>query len=130
MIQTKNNYEKEVFNGDIGIVHGVSESGMVVAMDTDRLVDYSSDDMEDLQLAYVTTVHKSQGSEYPVVIVLLATEQFMLLNRHLLYTAVTRARKRLILIGSAKAMAIAVKNADPGARRTQLIRYLLSDSQS
>jgi exodeoxyribonuclease V alpha subunit len=121
---------KEVFNGDVGIIQKVSEQGIMVEMDDGRHIHYLDDEMSDIQLAYATTIHKSQGSEYPVVVVIVATEQFMLLNRYLLYTAVTRARKRLILIASAKAVAIAVKNDDPGLRRTQLALALSEVSVS
>lgn len=124
VIQLRNNYDKEVFNGDLGIVVSISDEGVVVKMDTGKCVDYSIDELQELQLAYATTIHKSQGSEYPVVIIMMATEQYMLLNRHLIYTAVTRARKRLILIASPKAVALAVKNEDPGLRRTQLLSWL------
>lgn len=124
VIQLKNNYDKEVFNGDLGIVIDVSDDMVHVLMDNHKRVEYCISDMNELQLAYATTIHKSQGSEYPVVIVLMATEQFMLLNRHLIYTAVTRARKRLILIASPKAVALAIKNEDPGLRRTQLLESL------
>ena len=124
IIQLRNNYDKEVFNGDVGIIQKVTEQGIIVEMDDGRHVHYLDDETSDIQLAYATTIHKSQGSEYPVVVVMIATEQFMLLNRYLLYTAVTRARKRLILIASPKAVAIAVKNDDPGLRRTQLTEAL------
>lgn len=128
VIQLKNNYDKEVFNGDLGIVVSVSDMGVSVRMDGDKIVEYGNDELSEIQLAYATTIHKSQGSEYPVVIIMMATEQYMLLNRHLIYTAVTRARKRLILIASPKAVALAIKNEDPGRRRTQLSKWLSSMS--
>ena len=130
IIQLRNNYDKEVFNGDVGIIQALNDEGIAVCMDDGRVVHYLADEMNDVTLAYATTIHKSQGSEYPVVVVLLATEQFMLLNRHLLYTAVTRARKRLILIASPKAVAIAIKNEDPTLRRTQLITSLRAVSSA
>jgi exodeoxyribonuclease V alpha subunit len=130
VIQLRNNYDKEVYNGDVGIIETVSDEGIKVMMDDGRLVHYLDDETNDIQLAYATTIHKSQGSEYPVVIVMIATEQFVLLNRHLLYTAVTRARKKLILIAIPKAVALGIKNDDPGLRMTQLTQALSDVSMS
>lgn len=112
VMQTSNNYDKNVFNGDMGRIAEIDNSRklFVVVFDGDRLVDYSFDDADQLTLAYAVTIHKSQGSEFPVVILPLLTQHYMMLQRNLLYTGMTRARKLLILIGSRKAVEMAVKN--------------------
>ncbi|MCL6581750.1 MAG: ATP-dependent RecD-like DNA helicase, partial [Firmicutes bacterium] len=110
VMQTRNNYLKEVFNGDIGVIRAVDqESGQVaVAFPGEtgpRVVVYERDELEELVLAYATTVHKSQGSEYPVVVMPVVTQHYVMLQRHLLYTAVTRAKKIVVLVGTKKALA-------------------------
>jgi hypothetical protein len=114
-MQIRNNYTKEVYNGDIGVVRAVDqEEGQVaVAYPGEmgpKVVVYEREELDELVLAYATTVHKSQGSEYPVVVMPVSTQHYMMLQRHLLYTAVTRARKLVILVGTKKALAIAVRN--------------------
>lgn len=111
VMQTRNNYEKEVFNGDIGRISGIdSEEQKLLVMFEDRLVDYEWSDLDQLVLAYAISIHKSQGNEYPAIVVPLLTQHYIMLQRNLLYTAITRAKKLVLLIGSKKAIAMAVKN--------------------
>jgi exodeoxyribonuclease V alpha subunit len=115
VMQIKNNYDLEVFNGDIGRLTYIDrEEGQVIIAYPDvrgyREVIYNMQDMEEVVLAYATSVHKSQGSEYKVVILPVITQHYIMLQRNLLYTAVTRAREMVILIGTKKALAMAVKN--------------------
>jgi exodeoxyribonuclease V alpha subunit len=121
VMQIRNNYDKEVFNGDIGRVCGLDleEQEMRVNFDG-REVMYDFSDLEELILAYAISVHKAQGSEYPAIIMPVVTQHYMLLQRNLLYTAVTRARKLVVLIGTRKALAIAVKNDKVQKRYTRL----------
>jgi exodeoxyribonuclease V alpha subunit len=111
VIQTENNYDKEVFNGDIGQVRRVdhAEREMTVTFDG-RDVRYDFSELDELALAYAITVHKSQGSEFPVVVMPLATSHFLLLQRNLVYTAITRGRRLVVLIGQQKALAMAARN--------------------
>ena len=115
VMQIRNNYTKEVYNGDIGVIRAVdAEGGQVAVAFPDaagpRIVAYERDEVDELVLAYATTVHKSQGSEYPVVVMPVSTQHYLMLQRHLLYTAVTRAKKLVVLVGTKKALAIAVRN--------------------
>ena len=111
VMQLKNNYEKEVYNGDVGRILGIDPEEQEVKVNFEgRIVSYEFHELDELSLAYAVTVHKSQGSEYPAVILLLHTSHYIMLQRNLLYTAITRARKLLILIGTKKALAVAVKN--------------------
>ncbi len=111
VMQTRNNYDKEVYNGDIGRIFAFDfeEQTMIVRMEG-RRVTYDWSECDELVHAYAISVHKSQGSEYPVVVVPVLTQHFMMLQRNLLYTAITRARRMVVLVGTRKAIAIAVKN--------------------
>ncbi|HYA42914.1 MAG TPA: ATP-dependent RecD-like DNA helicase [Syntrophobacteraceae bacterium] len=111
VMQIRNNYDKDVFNGDIGRIRwiGLEEGEIQVEFDG-RKVKYGFSELEELIHAYAISIHKSQGSEYPAVVFPLLTQHFMMLQRNLLYTAVTRARKLVVIVGSKKALAIAVKN--------------------
>jgi exodeoxyribonuclease V alpha subunit len=121
VIQTVNDYDKDVFNGDIGRVVRIDATDQTVLVDFDgRRVPYEFGDLDELSLAYATTVHKSQGSEYPAVVIPIATSHYVLLERNLLYTAVTRGRKLVVLIGQRRALAMAVKRAGSGKRLTNL----------
>jgi exodeoxyribonuclease V alpha subunit len=121
VIQTLNNYDKEVFNGDIGRVAEIDEEEGVVRIDFDgRVVEYEPGELDEISLAYATSVHKSQGSEYPAVVIPLAMQHYMLLERNLLYTAVTRGRKLVVVIGQRKALAMAVKRIGSMKRLTNL----------
>ncbi len=121
VMQLRNNYDKDVYNGDIGFVKSVSCAEKKIAVDFDgRPVVYDQGELDEITLAYATTVHKSQGSEYPAVIVVLHSQHYVMLQRNLLYTAITRGRKLVILIGVPYAVDQAIKNNDVGERRTSL----------
>jgi exodeoxyribonuclease V alpha subunit len=121
VMQIKNNYDKDVFNGDLGRIEAIDpvEQTLSVTMD-DRAVIYDFTDLDELLPAYCISIHKSQGSEYPAVIVPVLTQHYVMLQRNLLYTAITRARKLVVLIGSKKALSIAVRNNNTAARHTRL----------
>jgi exodeoxyribonuclease V alpha subunit len=129
VIQIRNNYDKGaagVFNGTIGTVTALStsERQLTVRTDEDEDIDYDFDELDELQHAYAITVHRSQGSEYPAVVIPLTMSAYTLLQRNLLYTAVTRARRLVVLAGSRKALAIAVRTAGTGRRHTALTHRL------
>ena len=111
VIQMRNNYDKDVYNGDIGRVHAldIANQTLTVAMDA-RFVQYDWAEADELTHAYCISVHRAQGSEYPCVVVPLVTQHYMMLQRNLLYTAITRARRLVVLVGSRRAVAIAVRN--------------------
>jgi exodeoxyribonuclease V alpha subunit len=120
-MQLRNNYDKEVWNGDVGRVERVDpEGGELLARFDDREIAYDGDEMDELALAYAATVHKSQGSEYPAVVVPVHTQHYVMLQRNLLYTAVTRGKRLVVLVGTRKALGIAVRNGDVAARATRL----------
>ena len=121
VMQIRNNYEKAVFNGDIGFISAVNieDNELTVNFD-DRKVVYDVSELDELVLAYATTIHKSQGSEFPYVVMPLMMSHYVMLQRNLLYTGVTRAKKGLILVGEKKAVFIAVKNNKIEARNTRL----------
>lgn len=127
VIQTRNDYDKEVFNGDMGLVAAAHEAGLLVAY-PERDVGYRLDELADLQPAFAITVHRAQGSEYPAVVIPLATQHYMLLQRNLLYTAVTRARRLLVLVGSRRALRMALDNAEPSLRHSGLAARLAGDA--
>ncbi len=121
VIQTVNNYDKDVFNGDIGRIARIDEEEGLVFIDYDgRRVEYETGELDEVSLAYATTVHKSQGSEYPAVVIPLAVQHYMLLERNLLYTAVTRGKELVVIIGQMKALAMAVKRVGSVKRLTNL----------
>jgi exodeoxyribonuclease V alpha subunit len=126
VMQIRNNYDKDVFNGDLGHIKRLDlvEQELIVEIDG-REVHYEFNDLDELMPAYAISVHKSQGNEYPAVIVPLLTQHFVLLQRNLLYTAITRGKKLVILVGSKKALAIAVRN-DKTAARFSRLRELLT----
>jgi exodeoxyribonuclease V alpha subunit len=121
VMQMRNNYDKDVYNGDIGRVATIDRELHEVKVDFDgRIVAYDHSDLDELTLAYAISVHKSQGSEYPVVIMPVLTQHYMLLQRNLVYTGMTRGKKLVILIGTKKALAIAIKNNKPQKRYSML----------
>jgi exodeoxyribonuclease V alpha subunit len=127
VMQIRNNYDKEVFNGDIGRIASINREDHEVKVDFDnKTVPYDFADLDEIVLAYAISVHKSQGSEYPVVIMPVLTQHYMLLQRNLLYTAVTRGKKLVILIGTKKALGIAIRNNKPQQRYTNLRKRLVS----
>jgi exodeoxyribonuclease V alpha subunit len=126
VLQLRNNYDKGVYNGDLGRITAIDPADQVVAvwMD-DREIAYDFSDLDELTLAYAMTIHKSQGSEYPAVIVPVHTTHYPMLQRNLLYTAITRAKQLLVLVGMRKALAIATKN-DATRRRYSRLRERLT----
>jgi exodeoxyribonuclease V alpha subunit len=121
VMQIKNNYEKDTFNGDIGRIVDIDleEQKLMVKLE-DRVIDYDWSDLDELVLAYAISIHKSQGSEYPAVVIPLLTQHYIMLQRNLLYTAITRARRLVVLVGSKRAIAIAIKNNKVQLRYTKL----------
>jgi exodeoxyribonuclease V alpha subunit len=125
VIQTENNYDKDVFNGDIGIVEKVDavEQEVTIRFD-DRPLKYDFGELDELSLAYAISIHKSQGSEFPAVVIPLAMQHFMLLQRNLIYTGITRGKRLLVLVGQKKALGIAVRNDKTQRRYSGLLASL------
>jgi exodeoxyribonuclease V alpha subunit len=128
--QLRNNYDKGaagVFNGTVGVVAAMSpeEHTLTVRTDEDESVDYGFDELDELAHAYAVTIHRSQGSEYPAVVIPLTTSSWMMLQRNLLYTGVTRAKRLVVLVGSRRALATAVRTKGAGRRHTALAHRLL-----
>ena len=129
VMQIRNDYDKEVFNGDIGVINHVDMEERELTVNFDgREVVYDVSELEELTLAYATTIHKSQGSEYPIVVMPFTMSHYVMLQRNLLYTGVTRAKKILVLIGEKKAVWYAVKNETTADRNTKLAERLREDS--
>ncbi len=127
VIQTQNNYQREVFNGDIGLVSSVDQIDQVLSVVFDgREVNYDFAELDELQLAYCTSIHKSQGSEYPAVVIPVHTQHFVMLQRNLLYTGLTRGRKLVVLVGSKKALWLSVNKTDQRHRWSLLAARLKS----
>lgn len=131
VIQTENNYEKDIFNGDIGRVVTIDPEEREVRIRFDaREVTYDFGELDEISLAYAITIHKSQGSEFPCVVVPLAMQQYLLLQRNLVYTAITRGRRLVVVIGQPRAFALAIRNCDTARRfsglRSRLSRLALS----
>jgi exodeoxyribonuclease V alpha subunit len=125
VMHLRNNYQKDVYNGDIGIIRDCSRNSREITVDYyGHNVKYDHTELEEISIAYAISVHKSQGSEYPAVIVPLVTQHYVLLQRNLLYTAMTRGQKLVILIGSQKALNIALNNDKPQQRLTRLSERL------
>jgi exodeoxyribonuclease V alpha subunit len=117
----KNNYQKDIFNGDIGIICSIDTNKKKLCVNFDgRIVEYDHAETDELTLAYAISVHKSQGSEYPAVILPMTTQHYMLLQRNLLYTAITRGIKLVIIAGTQKALNIALDNDKPQRRLSGL----------
>ena len=129
VIHRRNNYDLGVFNGDIGIIQKIDSEELtcVVSFYPDqRLIEYKRDDITELDLSYAITIHKSQGSEFGAVIIPTLTQHFKMLFRNLIYTGLTRAKKLAVLVGTRKALAMAVKNQDTSQRQTYLKELLQS----
>ena len=125
VLQTVNNYDKEVFNGDIGRIRKINENDQELTVDFDgQTVAYDFEELDELSLAYALTIHKSQGSEYPAVVMPLHTQHYLLLQRNLLYTGITRGKQLVVLVGSKKALSLAVGRQDTARRCTALARRL------
>lgn len=121
VIQTENNYQRDVFNGDLGVIDSINRIEQELSVSFEgRSVAYDFGDLDELALAYVLTVHKSQGSEYPCVVIPLHTQHFLMLQRNLLYTAVTRGKRLVVLVGTQKALGLAVRRQDTRQRCTAL----------
>jgi exodeoxyribonuclease V alpha subunit len=121
VMQTQNNYDKDVYNGDIGFVNSIDVVEQTLVLDFDgRIATYDWSDADQLTLAYVVSIHKAQGSEFPVVVMPVVTQHYTMLQRNLLYTAITRARKLCVLAGSPRAISIAVRNNKVAHRFTAL----------
>lgn len=125
VIQTVNNYDRDVFNGDLGIIAHINriEQELVVHFEG-RPVKYDFGDLDELSLAYVLSIHKSQGSEFPCVVIPLHTQHYLMLRRNLLYTAITRGKQLAVLVGTRKALSLAIHRVDTGQRCTALRRRL------
>jgi exodeoxyribonuclease V alpha subunit len=125
VMQVRNDYDKEVWNGDCGVIERIDTEAetMVIRFD-DREVEYGLDELDTVSLAYAATVHKSQGSEYAAVVIPVHTQHFVMLQRNLLYTAVTRGKRLVVLVGSRKALSLAVRNADVAGRCSGLAARL------
>jgi exodeoxyribonuclease V alpha subunit len=118
VIQTHNNYDKEVFNGDIGHITAIDADPVKIHVryDVERLVEYEPGELDELQPAYALTIHKSQGSEFPCVIIPVSTQHYVLLERSLIYTAITRAKKLCVLVGDERALSLAVSKQESRKR--------------
>jgi exodeoxyribonuclease V alpha subunit len=125
VMQVENDYDKDVYNGDLGVVSAIDmEEGELVADFDGRKVSYGFGDLDELVLAYATTIHKSQGSEYPAVVIPLTTQHYPMLQRNLVYTGVTRGKRLVVLVGQRKALAIAIKGARTRRRWSKLREWL------
>lgn len=121
VMQIRNNYDKNVFNGDLGYIQAVDMEERTLMVDFDgTLVEYEVSELDELTLAYATTIHKSQGSEYPIVVIPVLMNHYVMLQRNLIYTGITRAKKICVLIGSTKALAYAIHNMTVLRRNTKL----------
>ena len=130
VMQLRNNYDKHVFNGDIGVIEDVNlEDKILMVKFDERILEYESSELDELVLAYAISIHKSQGSEYGAAIIPIFMQHFMLLQRNLIYTAITRAKRLCIFIGQPKAIAMAIKNNKGIKRKTFLQEFLTTDLQ-
>jgi exodeoxyribonuclease V alpha subunit len=126
VMHLKNNYQKDVYNGDIGTVCQIDKKSGQLSVDYyGRTVEYDASDLDEITVAYAISVHKSQGSEYPAVIIPLLTQHYIMLQRNLLYTAMTRGKKLVILIGTQKALSVALNNDKPQQRLSRLAERLM-----
>ena len=126
VMQIENNYDRDVFNGDIGFVTAIDLTEEELAVEVDgRLVSYPFGELDELVLCYATTIHKSQGSEYPVVVIPLSTQHYMMLKRNLIYTGITRGKTLVVLVGQKRALAIAVKGKQVERRWSKLKERLV-----
>lgn len=130
VMQLRNNYDKEVFNGDLGYVSQVNMEDRTLQVDFDgKLVEYEVSELDELTLAYATTIHKSQGSEYPIVVMPVLMTHYVMLQRNLIYTGITRAKKICILLGTKKALSYAIRNMSVLKRNTKLKERLNPSSE-
>jgi exodeoxyribonuclease V alpha subunit len=130
VMQLRNNYDKEVFNGDLGYVSQVNMEDRTLQVDFDgKLVEYEVSELDELTLAYATTIHKSQGSEYPIVVMPVLMTHYVMLQRNLIYTGITRAKKICVLLGTKKALSFAIRNMSVLKRNTKLKERLNPTSE-
>lgn len=121
VIQNENNYDRDVFNGDLGIVEKINRIDQVMTVNFEgRSVPYDFGDLDELALAYVLSIHKSQGSEFPCIVIPIHTQHYLMLQRNLLYTGITRGKKLVVLVGTKKALGMAIRRVDTGQRYTAL----------
>jgi exodeoxyribonuclease V alpha subunit len=131
VMQLRNNYDKGVFNGDLGRIVSIDKEDGKIGVDfDDKKVEYEADEIDEITLAYATSIHKSQGSEYPAVIIPLHTSHYVMLYRSILYTAVTRGKKLVMVVGSRRALAMAIRNVRVEKRNTGLKEQLKAISES
>ena len=119
-MQVRNDYDKGVFNGDSGILRHIDGENQEVEVMFDHPVPYDFSDLHQLRLAYAISIHRSQGSEFKAVVLPLSTQHYVMLQRNLLYTAVTRAKEIIVIVGTRKALNLTVKNDSVAARNTTL----------
>ncbi len=130
VMQIENDYEKEVYNGDIGTIVGLDAEEGELAIDFDgRLIPYPFGELDQVTLAYATTIHKSQGSEYPAVVIPVAMTHYMMLRRNLIYTGITRGKRLVVLVGQKRALALAVRTSDEGCRWSKLRELLFGRTE-
>jgi exodeoxyribonuclease V alpha subunit len=128
VMQIRNNYDKEVFNGDIGIITAIELEDRSLKVNFDgRLIQYDITELDEIVLAYATTIHKAQGSEYPIVVMPILMNHYVMLQRNLIYTGITRAKKILVMVGTKKALAYAVNHLTVTKRNTLLKERLSGD---
>ena len=125
VMQIENNYERDVYNGDIGFVTQIDAEEEELGVEFDgRLVRYPYGELDELVLCYATTIHKSQGSEYPVVVIPVSMQHYMMLKRNLIYTGITRGKRLVVLVGQKRALAMAVKGKQVDRRWSKLKEWL------
>ncbi len=131
VMQIRNNYDREVFNGDTGIITEIipGERKLFVSFDK-RIVEYDFQDLDEIILSYAVSVHKSQGSEYPAVVIPVHTQHYILLQRNLIYTAITRGRDLVVMVGTKKALAMGINNSKTEKRYTYLRNRLKTEKRS
>ena len=120
-MQIENNYDRDVYNGDIGFVTAIDREAEELGVEFDsREVAYPFGELDELVLCYATTIHKSQGSEYPVVVIPISTQHYMMLKRNLIYTGITRGKRLVVLVGQKRALAMAIKGKQVERRWSKL----------
>ena len=125
VMQTDNNYDKDVFNGDLGYIRHMDQEAQELVIEFDgRPVQYQFGELDEVALAYAITIHKSQGSEYPAIVIPMMMQHYMMLRRNLLYTGITRARKLVVLVGQKKAVGMAVKGKVETRRWSKLAEWM------
>jgi exodeoxyribonuclease V alpha subunit len=129
-MQTDNDYDKEVFNGDVGYVRLINSELQEMTIEFDgKQVEYQFGELDEIALAYAVSIHKSQGSEYPAVVIPIMMQHYMMLRRNLLYTGITRGKKMVVLVGQKKAVGMAVKGRIEGRRWSKLEEWLGEPSE-